>query len=735
MLLKYIPGDGLEYNKWLAAVWAIQSALSESDAAEVLDKWTYDWEKHQKPDDVESNIGVLINLAREYGFNGDIPGLRGGFVTLPELPNAVRINQRFIDIDLPTVETGPHPRIVVLRSAKGTGKTEWLRRVVERYRRVLSVGHRVSLVLQTAKRLGLTPYYDGGKWITNAPRIATTIHSLDKLEPESAYEVVIVDEIEQVLKAIVNDVHLQNRKINATGALLEYMLRAKLVLLADADVGEATLTLLQNYFAHCNVTYVENTYRLRLIDYAVLHPTAEDILTLAKEFYEYKMKIAIACNTRADADRAEEFFNTFVSKDKILKITSEGYENNETLESINERLADIDVFIYSPSVGTGVSIDIEGFALFGIARNGPGVGDVDDFRQQLGRFRNPLDREVHLFIEQKQMNEPTSPEAYRDLALLRKLESDFRVSRVGGTPEPAAQWDKLYLDLFSVVKAKTAAQKNRFFDNFTGALLAEGVELYDERDTPLLPPAERKALAKTLKELRAQRERERAERIANAPEPEAAQTEEERRDAEHKAELAERYGIEVDAQLVLDDERGAYKEARCFAAVENSALAQHLDEIERERRFSADRNYFSLFAFWITTLLAALKLQLEEGAVITTTDEFLDLVERNRLAIKAALGINVRADFRQKPMLFIGALLRKVGVGIKGQQVRRNGERERIYHLVNVDRARARATGVRSRFEAHQRARTVHLYFVGTASGEGVTTHHINKRKAVVVTA
>jgi len=735
-LLKYIPGDGLEYNKWLAAIWAIQSALSEKDAAEVLDAWTYDWEKHQKPEDAESGIGVLINLAREYGFDGDLPGLRGGFVTLPELPNALKINQRFIELDVPVNETDRHPRVVVLRSAKGTGKTEWLRRVAERYRRVLSVGHRVSLVLQTAKRLGLMPYYENGTWITNAPRIATTIHSLDKLEPDAPYEVVIVDEIEQVLKAIVNDHNLKHRKINAVGALLEHMLRAKLVLLADADVGEATLTMLNNHFAHCKVTYIDNEYKLRLIDYVVLHPSAEDVFALAKEYYEYKMKVALACNTRADADRAEEYFKAYIPEQKILKITAEGSDgNNETLESINERLADVDVFIYSPSVGTGVSIDVEGFALFGIARNGPGVGDVDDFRQQLGRFRNPLDREVHLFIEQKQMNEPTSPETYRDLALLRKLESDFRVSRAGGTAEPAMQWDKLYLDLYSVVKAKTAALKNRFFENLIGAMLAEGVELYDERDTPILPPTERAVLAKTLKELRAIRERERAERIANAPEPEAAQTEEEQRDAERKAELAERYGIEVDAQLVLDDEKGAYKEAQCFAAVENTALAQHLDKIERARRFSADRNYFSLFTFWATTLLTALKLRLEEGAAITTTDEFLDLVERNQVIIKAALGINVRADFRQKPMLFVGALLRKLGVGLKSQQVRRDGERVRIYHLINVDRARARATGIRSRFEAYRQTQVTHLYFVGASTEGGVTTHHINKRKAVVVTA
>jgi hypothetical protein len=387
------------------------------------------------------------------------------------------------------------------------------------------------------------------------------------------------------------------------------------------------------------------------------------------------------------------------------------------------------VFIYSPSVGTGVSIDVEGFALFGIARNGVGVGDVDDFRQQLGRIRKPFEGEVNVYVEMKKVNEPTSPEAYRDLAKLRELESDFRVSRARGTAEPATEWDRVYLDLYCVVKAKTAAQKNNFFDNFVGAYAAEGVEVYDDRDQPTLPTDRRRELAKALREQREACERERAERIANAPAPDDAQTAEEKRDAERKVELEERYGIEVDADLVLDDERGAYGAAQRFASVEDAEIAKALDETEATRRFSADRNRFALFALWFNALLAALRLRLEEGAEIAITEEFIDLVERNRLLIQAALGIKVREDFRQKPMSFIGALFQRIGVGIEGKQRRvEGGKRVRVYRLINVERARLRTTGIRKR---HQE-RTAPVYdFLGTP----VTTPYRNKRKARVVTS
>jgi len=180
---------------------------------------------------------------------------------------------------------------------------------------------------------------------------------------------------------------------------------------------------------------------------------------------------------------------------------------------------------------------------------------------------------------------------------------------------------------------------------------------------------------------------------------------------------------------VLDDERGAYGQAQRFASVEDAEVAKALDEIEATRRFSADRNRFALFAIWFNALLAALRLRIEEGAEIAITEEFVDLVERNRLLIHAALGIKVRADFRAKPMSFISALFARVGVGIEGKQQRVDGgKRVRVYRLVNVERARLRTTGIRKRHA--ERAAPV-FEFLGTP----VTTPYRNKRKARVVTA
>jgi hypothetical protein len=80
-------------------------------------------------------------------------------------------------------------------------------------------------------------------------------------------------------------------------------------------------------------------------------------------------------------------------------------------------------------------------------------------------------------------------------------------------------------------------------------------------------------------------------------------------------------------------------------------------------------------------------------------------------------------------MSFVGALFARIGVGIEGKQQRaEGGKRVRVYRLVNVERARLRATGIRKRHA--ERAAPV-FEFLGTA----VTTHSLNKRKSGVVTA
>jgi hypothetical protein len=105
---------------------------------------------------------------------------------------------------------------------------------------------------------------------------------------------------------------------------MEHLRKARLIILADADVGEATLTFINAAFPDQPIAYVENEYAHRPIDHLVLLPSPEDVLQKSLEWYDpNECKIALACNTRADADRAELFYRQYAPDARVLKVTAE----------------------------------------------------------------------------------------------------------------------------------------------------------------------------------------------------------------------------------------------------------------------------------------------------------------------------------------------------------------------------------------------------------------------------
>ncbi|MDD7803731.1 hypothetical protein [Ralstonia solanacearum] len=109
-------------------------------------------------------------------------------------------------------ELSLEPGVTFIRSPKGSGKSEQLKRISrqceERGQSVLLVGHRQALLLDLSNRLDLTPYiyFDDGKVKNNQPvdRYAICVDSMGRLlKPHlRKYDVVIIDEAEQVFRHI-----------------------------------------------------------------------------------------------------------------------------------------------------------------------------------------------------------------------------------------------------------------------------------------------------------------------------------------------------------------------------------------------------------------------------------------------------------------------------------------------------------------------------------------------------
>jgi hypothetical protein len=99
--------------------------------------------------------------------------------------------------------------VTFVKSPKGTGKTEEMKRIVEAADgSVLLIGHRVSLIRQSCQRLALDCYLDF-KGRLGSDRMGICLDSLKRLRAKGAgpkrFRTVIIDESEQVLSHFFSD--------------------------------------------------------------------------------------------------------------------------------------------------------------------------------------------------------------------------------------------------------------------------------------------------------------------------------------------------------------------------------------------------------------------------------------------------------------------------------------------------------------------------------------------------
>ena len=93
------------------------------------------------------------------------------------------------------------PGHVMVRSPKGSGKTTRLRQLLIDAKSILLIGHRRALIRHTCERLGLHCYLDD--WpepdMVRHPRYGICLDSLTKIPAKASFDVVVLDELEQVL--------------------------------------------------------------------------------------------------------------------------------------------------------------------------------------------------------------------------------------------------------------------------------------------------------------------------------------------------------------------------------------------------------------------------------------------------------------------------------------------------------------------------------------------------------
>ena len=333
------------------------------------------------------------------------------------------LNQRYLGDILSNI---PQKNIGV-ESPKGTGKTESVKPVVDKLvaedYSVYLVSHRVQLCQALCSRLGV-PYIDdviNGK----ADRskgfgvVVDSLHGQGKGQFDVENDtylltnkyVVILDEVEQVLWHLLNSsTEVKEHRTEVIKQLQLLLLNADKIICLDADLTDVSLDFIQDatkckdddFFIISN-EYKEGGYEINNYQETTPVNWLRDLLAVIGN--GDKTLVATDSQKIKGKYSTQNIESIIIKKfphlkDLILRIDSETIADPEhpaygCITKINDIIKQYSIVLISPSVGTGISIDVRNHfdSVWGCFQ---GVQSENAVRQQLMRLRDNVPR--HLWI-------------------------------------------------------------------------------------------------------------------------------------------------------------------------------------------------------------------------------------------------------------------------------------------------------------------------------------------------
>jgi hypothetical protein len=321
------------------------------------------------------------------------------------------------------------PGVSLVKSPKGSGKTEALAAMIDQIRSgkfqqnlakadhpksVLLIGHRQMLIQEAAARLGLDCYLDDKSkgnhrhnrfgyaiCLDSLHKIALGTYSGGKAGPPSRYDVIILDECEQIFSHLMSETLRAGIGMNQAFASLDFMIRrAKAVYALDADLGMITSQAMQSlrkpdWDQACRIIYnkpLDVSQRRKMS----IYKSRNDLKNRMIEAIRAGRRCFITSNSRNTIDKLEELirkeFGPDLSMLAITSANSRGKDETDFIKNIQTEFLGKQVLLCSPSLGTGIDISFpdgkcEVDEVIGFFSQY--VNKHTDIDQQLARVRNP----------------------------------------------------------------------------------------------------------------------------------------------------------------------------------------------------------------------------------------------------------------------------------------------------------------------------------------------------------
>lgn len=551
-----------------------------------------------------------------------------------------------LTLDSPYLGNLPYPTsgLACIKSAKGTGKTTALQSLIREAtslgRKVLVITHRIQLGRAICESIGID-------WIEEVKESETqgllgyglcidSLHSTSQARFNPQFwkgAIVILDEVEQVLWHALNSSTCYNHRVKILETLRELVQvvlnSGGLIIAQDADLSDLSIDYLKGLVeAPIEPWIVVNKWKPETGGAVSFYDTKNPASLVARmEDFIEQGAVFVALDSQKVSGRwssknLETYLQSRYPGKRILRIDSESVADPQhpahgIVERLNQVILNYDIVLATPTIGTGVSINVCGHfkAVFGIFQ---GVTPDAESRQALARVRESVPRFIWAArfgpgkvgngsCSYQDVIHSTTKAVKYNIALLKEVDFDID-----------AQTDPITLRSWAKMAARVNVSLWSYRSEFRNGLVMEGHQVTTVTDDllKLLPPefqslctelAEMfgaKAIAQALKEdllkgvlqfpgveylqwqhneiaaelvaqdIKGIQEASRlseAKAIALAPvitsteyeqlKDQRAKTADERH-AQHKHELQRRYPIPITPELKIKDDEGWYAQLR-----------------------------------------------------------------------------------------------------------------------------------------------------------------------------
>lgn len=627
------------------------------------------------------------------------------------------LNQRYLS-PLPFPKSG----FAFVKSPKGTGKTTALepliQQAIQTARKVLVITHRIQLGKAICNRIGI----DWIEGIHQSPTQGLLGYGLciDSLHPRSQASfnpqdwegaIVIFDEVEQVIWHLLNSSTCSEKRVSILETLKELIQvvadSGGLVIGQDADLSDISIQYLLGLVETPVHPWIAiNRWKPTQGWNVQFYNTPDPTALMSKMRQQIAAGPIFICvdaqkaKSRLSSINLEAYLKGEFPQKRILRVDSESVSDPDhpaygLAEQLHHVIAQYDIVIATPTIGTGVSFDHSGHfvGVFGIFH---GTTPDSESRQALARVRDPVSRYVWAkpFGPGKigngscnywEVARSTTQHLRYNLQLLRDIDFDLD-----------AVHDPVTLRTWAKMAARVNTSLWSFREELRLGLEAEGhsVTVLSDLDTSLEEDVQG-AIALVQKRY-LQHEAQQIASATTLTETEYLALKDQRaksvqdRCAERKYNLVQRYGIEVTPELKLKDDAGWYNQLRLhYYLLNDVTLVQQRDLRELTAHLQRGRRKLTLQDVKLlgaqVQALRSLDIPklLDPTVEIRATDAIVQSIAQQAIQYRADLKtiLNVTVNEQMSEIQIIQVLIEKLGLKLQCQKQERklDGSRQRVY--------------------------------------------------------